>query len=85
MTPFPLQIQAEWFWWLQHEAAHGTAFTREQAQWTLLDMAKNHDDDRLKVRAASIVVSRFWDNVDELAMRPEGGTAVRDQRSVEPL
>ena len=75
MTPFPLQVQAEWFFWLQNEAAHGTEFTRVQALRTLLDMAKNHDDDRLRVRAASIVVTRFWANVEALDMSPEGGTA----------
>ena len=58
---FPLAVQAEWFWWCQHAAAHGNEFTKPMALKALRDMAHHHDDGRLRTRAASIVITRGWD------------------------
>ena len=72
-TAYPLQDQAEWFWHCQDVAVNGEPRERQQAIRILLDMARNHEDDRLRIRAASVVVARFWGNVETLATRPEGG------------
>jgi hypothetical protein len=53
-------------------AATGAPRERQQAIRVLLDLARNHEDDRLRRRAASIVALREWGNVAVLA---PGGSA----------
>ena len=75
MTEFALQPQAEWFWHCQDLAANGEPRERSIAIGILLDMAFNHEDDRLRTRAASIIALRHWGNVESIVARPEGGAA----------
>ena len=75
IVPTPLCMQAEWFFYNAGKAANGTPHERQKAISILLDMAHNHEDARIRTRAASIVVSRHWGNVQALTTRPEGGAA----------
>ncbi len=68
-----LQPQAEWFWFNAGKAANGEPRERQQAIRILLDMARNHEDPRLRDRADWLVSLREWGNVAVLA--PGGGVA----------
>ena len=68
----PLSSQAEWFWFNAGKATSGDPRERQQAIRTLLDMASNHEDDRLRTRAASIVATRHWGSVEMMSRRPGG-------------
>ena len=70
-----LQPQVEWFWFNAFKAVTGEPHERQMAIRTLLDMANNHEDDRLRTRAASLIVARHWGKVEALATGPEGSAA----------
>ncbi len=57
---FSLQPQAEWLWWCQHTVVNGNQFTRNMALRALRDIARHHEDCRLRTRAASIIITRGW-------------------------
>ena len=67
----PFSMQAEWYFYNAGKTVDGTSHERQKAISILLDMARNHEDDRLRSRAASLVALRGWGNVEVLA-RPEG-------------
>lgn len=78
MIPLPSQRhefepQVAWFWFNANKAVNGEPRERQQAIRTLLDMAHNHEDDRLRDRADRLVSLREWGNVKVLVAGPGGG------------
>ena len=69
MTNSALQEEFESLCLIQHAAKHGEPNVRAQARLTLLDMAMNHQDDRIRIRAAEIVASREWKNVEPILFK----------------
>ena len=68
-------MQAEWFFYNAGQAVNGDPRERQKAIRVLLDMARNHEDARLRTRAASLITTRHWGNVEVLATGPEGSAA----------
>ena len=74
---YPLSMQAEWFFFNAGKAANGEPRERQQAIRTLPDLARHHEDDRLRTRAASLLVVRPWAIAAALAAGAEGAAGRR--------